>query len=287
MGGKKAPTPPNPMLYFPTQSAQPDASYYQSLIPVPKTPTALVGDMMGAEGALPEEFQLTSNNQILSPEARSRYEQVYSNEYLAPRLAKLQIEQRARGDSTFGGAAYGQGIAEGANQALFAGEDLYNQRLNQLLQKRSSLFGNTGQMAQTQDAANVARGEMLAKLAQNQQQQDNAFALSRYNAFQAPQWQAYEADLANKKSNTQGKLGLLGTGMQLAGMAGGAFFGGPGGAALGSAAGSALGGMFGGGRNAGGGVGQASGTSLLQENSPYPYFGQLPRSNPWLLDEAS
>lgn len=151
-------------------------------MPHSQTAAQMVGSGLEANYALPTELQITNNNQILSPEARQQYEQLYHDMYLAPQQAQLSagLYGQGRADSSAGGAALGQMMAMGAKEQVLAGEDLYNQRLNQVLQKRDSFYNHEGALASNANTLEVQRGADLAKMMQQNIDNQNNYNLSAY-----------------------------------------------------------------------------------------------------------
>lgn len=127
---------------------------------------------------MPTDLQISNANSVLSPEARKQYEDLYYNQYVKPGLAQTQANLYGNGqaNSTFGGAVLGSALAQGAATKMFAGEDLYNSRLQNLLNQRQSFFAGEGQMAQNANNNQMQNSQFNANLGMS-----NANMLNNYN----------------------------------------------------------------------------------------------------------
>lgn len=150
-----------------------------------------VNQGLAANSALPADLQITSN--VLPDEQRRRYEQGYLQQYVNPMLADIQstLYGQGRANSSFGGAQLGAAQAQGAYQGMMAGETLYENRLNQLLARRASFYGNEVNQAQTSNLQNVQRGTNLAQMAQRSNESQNQFNLNAFNSNMQAQGQAF------------------------------------------------------------------------------------------------
>lgn len=125
---------------------------------------------------IPKELSLDENN-IFNGADRAKWENYYKTQYLDPALAQTQSDlySGGRGNSTFGAAALGQAIAQGAYSQQQAGEDMYNSRFNQAMQKRNSFFQNEMGVAQNANTAKQAWANSLANTQQQAGQSQNNF----------------------------------------------------------------------------------------------------------------
>ena len=188
------PTQPTAPTYTPINMGQ-AASFYGTYSPgmtlnqmnqsVPQVQTAqqVVQSGLGADSALPQEYQLGYGTQILSPGQQKQYEDYFTKEYINPTIAQTNasLYNQGRANSTFGAAQLGQLQAEGANQAYAAGLQRQQQLYQDWLSGRDSFFNNEGKLAQGQNAADVARGMQLVDFANQNNNALNSYNLNKGN----------------------------------------------------------------------------------------------------------
>lgn len=135
---------------------------------------------------IPKELSLDENN-IFNGADRAKWENYYKTQYLDPAIAQTQSDlySGGRGNSTFGAAALGQAIAQGAYSQQQAGEDMYNSRFNQGMQKRNSFFQNEMGVAQNANTAKQAWANSLANTQQQEGQAKNNFAANMFGQTNA------------------------------------------------------------------------------------------------------
>ena len=183
-----------------------------------------------AEQQLPQELRVTNDNEFLSPEARARYEQMYYNQYINPTIAQTRSDLygQGRADSSFGGAVLGQQIAQGDYEKLMAGEQLYQNRLNQVIQRRGAMEPSM-QRAQAANLTDIQTAYQNANLAAQNAQNQNAFNQSNYQTYGNNYWKQQDLNYNNtwkqqeldqrRNENRWNNYGNLGYG--LSGAAGG------------------------------------------------------------------
>jgi len=160
----------------------------QSMMPNAPTASSVIGNALDASGALPSDLQITGPNAQLNPQDRQRWENNYMQQYINPQIGQTQADLFAggRADTSFGGAQLGQLQAMGRLQSMGAGEELMQNRLNQLISRRASFFGNEGQMGQNQANTQFNRNSQIGLGAFQQSIGDNTgfnnFQMQRYNA---------------------------------------------------------------------------------------------------------
>ena len=87
------------------------------------------------------------------------------------------------GNSSFGGALLGQLAAQGGSEKMRAGEQLYANRLAEVLGKRQSLFGGEGKLVVDAENNRLAQEQLLQKLLLEQQNQRNQFDLANFDNY--------------------------------------------------------------------------------------------------------
>lgn len=132
---------------------------------------------------MPDDLKVTGTQ--FAPEERTKWENFYRDQYLNPSLASKNQElyQGGRMNSTFGAAALGQAMAQGEYEAMKAGEDMYNSRFNQQMQRRQSFFGNEGGLAQNYNQLNMQNRTNQANLLAQDSQNKNQMAFNSWQAM--------------------------------------------------------------------------------------------------------
>lgn len=187
--------------YTPTAAPSYDGSGMQQAIATlqnnkPQTAVEMATNARAAEQSLPTDLQVSGTQ--FAPEERTRWENFYKSQYLAPQLASQQsaLNQSGRGNSTFGAAMLGQAMAQGEYESMKAGEDMYNSRFNQQMQRRQSFFGGEGGLATNAANNSMQNNSKVADMWAQDSQQKNQ------SAFQA--WQGTNANnLAGANFNWQ------------------------------------------------------------------------------------
>lgn len=172
----------------------------------PQTASQTMAAANQAGAALPTDLQISNANSVLSPEARKQYEDLYYNQYVKPGLAQTQANLYGNGqaNSTFGGAVLGSALAQGAATKMFAGEDLYNSRLQNLLNERQSFFSGEGQMAQNANNNQMQNSQFNASLGMQ-----NAGMLNNYNLQNSQNQNSFNLGSSqNQNSFNLGSAGL-------------------------------------------------------------------------------
>lgn len=175
----------------------------------PATAGQTLSSAVAADSLLPTDLQISNANSVLSPDARQRYEDLYYNQYLKPGLAQTQAGLYANGqaDSTFGGAVLGQALAQGAATKMFAGEDLYNSRLQNLLNMRNNFFQNEGQLAQNAESNKIQNSQFNANLGMTNAQMlnnwymQNAQNQNQFNLSNSANQNQYNLASAGMRNN--------------------------------------------------------------------------------------
>ena len=149
-------------------------------VPGVQSASQVVGSGMAADQQLPDFLRITTNP--VSQQAMQQYQDAYYKQYLNPAIQQSLANQYGAaggGNSTFANAIAGQAMANGATDWALAGQQYATNALNNQLAQRASFFGNEGQLAQGQNAADVARGEFTANLGTQQAGMLNDFNLQR------------------------------------------------------------------------------------------------------------
>lgn len=118
-------------------------------------------------------------------------------------------------------AQLGQQTAQARTQAYLGGEDLANQRLNQLLARRQSFFGGAPALTQQQNQADIGRGTSLAEMMQRNAAMQNTFNLGNFQN----QSQLYGMGLQNQANRAMNFGNMVNGAMNLGGQALGAYLG--------------------------------------------------------------
>lgn len=120
---------------------------------------------------------------------------------------QTSLFQRGLTGSSFGGAALGQLQAQGASEALHAGEDLYQNRLNQTIQRRGALNSLSGNLATTSEQNALARNQSVMQAAQDAINAHNQFDLNNFdNYFKAQQLEMQRNAQLAQNFNTAGSF---------------------------------------------------------------------------------
>lgn len=148
----------------------------------PQTAEQMTQSGLAAEKLLPEDLRVSGTQ--FSPEERARWENFYRTQYLNPKVAqqKTDLYQSGRANSTFGAATLGQALAQGEYEAMKAGEDMYNSRFNQQMQRRQSFFGNEGRLAETSNQLGMQNRTNLANMYMQDSQNKNQMAFNTWQA---------------------------------------------------------------------------------------------------------
>ena len=134
----------------------------QPEVPTIASPSQLVSEGTGEEDQLkPYGLNVDNSNPAFSQDAANQYAQQYQNWVEQPQIGAGAIQQYLGGNlgnggssanSTFGASYLGNLEGNAANTSYFAGQQLRQQGIENLLNQRQSFFGNDVNLAQQQNA---------------------------------------------------------------------------------------------------------------------------------------
>lgn len=190
-------------------------SAYQTPTPYVASGTDLIRGANQMEKRLPGFMQLNDSNPLFSSNAAQNAQDQYYKMAIQPQMNQEAANQFLGGNlgdsnSTFGSTYLGSMAAQGSNQAFFAGQDYYNQQLQNMLNERGSFFGNDVNALQQQNQLGVSAQLGAAGLNQSALQGLNNFNLGSANTLAGIGQNQMQAQTQNNASRAQAWGGLLG-----------------------------------------------------------------------------
>jgi len=216
MGGSKP--PPVPMFMPPARYAPPmpfvQPPNPETTIPQVSTPQNVISQGNQVEGlgngsTIPQWLQLGTNpvdqNQV------NAFANYYYQTQIAPQIAQTsaQLENSGQQYGSYAGALLGQMSSQGQLDKFMAGLQNQQQQLQNTLAGRQSYYAGGPNLAQQQNAQNVARGADVAQLGSYNAAQQNQYNLG--SAGMQNQYSLGAAGMQNQfgLQNYQNQLGAF------------------------------------------------------------------------------